>query len=344
MPKRAVLLVNLGSPASPSVADVRRYLREFLGDRRVLDMPAPLRWLLLEGFILRTRPKRSAHAYASVWTPQGSPLIATSAAVSRKLAAAVGPEAPVYLAMRYGRPSIGEVVSRMNSDGIEDFLLFPQYPHFAMSSWETVTARVDAELRRSRSRMRASCVRPFYADADYVEALHAVAAPWLARPHDLLLFSFHGLPVRHLRKADATGRHCMKVADCCNVPSPAHDTCYRAQCLATARALAQRAGLTPGRHSFSFQSRLAGEPWLEPFSDHEFLRLPGAGVKRLLVICPSFVVDCLETLEEVSIAGRRAFLGAGGETFDQIPCLNDSQPAIDFLAGRVRRWLAEGRV
>jgi ferrochelatase len=344
MSKRAVLLVNLGSPDSPAVGDVRRYLREFLGDKRVLDMPAPLRWLLLEGIILRTRPKRSAHAYASIWTPEGSPLVVTSTKVQGKLAAAVGPSTPVYLAMRYGRPSIAEVVARISADGVEEVLLFPQYPHFAMSSWETVTARVDEEVRRISPRLKVDCVRPFYADSDYIDALYAVSAPWLAEPHDHVLFSFHGLPVRHLRKADKSGVHCMKVADCCNVPSPAHATCYRAQCLATARALALKANLPPGSHSFSFQSRLAGEPWLEPFSDHEFVRLPSAGKKRLLVICPSFVTDCLETLEEVSIAGRKTFLDAGGETFRQIPCLNDSQAYIDFLAGRVRSWLAEGRV
>jgi ferrochelatase len=342
MSKRAVLLVNLGSPESPSIGDVRRYLREFLGDKRVLDIPAPLRWLLLESYILRTRPKRSAHAYASIWTPEGSPLVVTSTKVQRKLADAVGPT-PVYLAMRYGRPSIAEVISRISADGIGEVLLFPQYPHYAMSSWETVAARVQAEARRTKPPLRVACVRPFFADSDYIEALYEVSARWLAEPHDHLLFSFHGLPVRHLRKADPTGAHCMNAADCCSTPSPARDTCYRAQCLATVRALALRAGLAPGRYSFSFQSRLAGEPWLEPFTDHEFLRFPGAGVKRLLVICPSFVADCLETLEEISISGRASFLGAGGEFFQQIPCLNDQRPYLDFLAGRVRRWLQEGR-
>jgi ferrochelatase len=343
MSKRAVLLVNLGSPDSPSVTDVRRYLREFLGDERVLDMAAPLRWLLLEGVILRTRPTRSAHAYSKVWTPEGSPLVVTSLSVQRKLAAALGPETPVYLAMRYGRPSIAAVVSQISKDGIDEVLLFPQYPHYAMSSWETVTARVFAETERTTPRLRVTPVQPFYADPDYIEALFAVSAPWLAEGYDHLLFSFHGLPVRHMRKADSSCAHCMRVADCCNVPSPAHATCYRAQCLATARALATRAGLKPGSHSFSFQSRLAGEPWLEPYTDFEFLRLPKAGAKRLLVICPSFVADCLETLEEISISGRKTFLDAGGESFRQIPCPNDSQPYIDFLAGRVRAWLAGQR-
>lgn len=339
MAKRAVLIVNLGSPESPSVPDVRRYLREFLGDERVLDIPGPLRWLLLEGIILRTRPKQSAHAYASIWTKEGSPLIVVSESVRRKLSAALGSETPVYLAMRYGRPSIGEVLAKMADDGVSEALLFPQYPHFAMSSWETVTAKVEAERLRRAPGLKITCVQPFYADPDYIEALFAVSAPALAQPHDHVLFSFHGLPARHMRKADPTGCHCLKSPDCCTTPSPAHATCYRAQVYATTRAFVQRAGIPPERHSVAFQSRLAGEPWLEPFTDVALERLPKAGVKRLLVLCPAFVADCLETLEEISVRGRESFLGAGGEWFHQVPCLNDQEPYIRFLEGRVRRWL-----
>jgi ferrochelatase len=337
-PARAVLLVNLGSPDSPSVPDVRRYLREFLGDERVLDLPAPLRWLLLEGVILPTRPKKSAHAYASVWTADGSPLMRTSASVQRKLAAAVDPDLPVYLAMRYGRPSIASVIDRMATDGIGEVLLIPQYPHYAMSSWETVVVRVREEAARRDPQMVIDCVAPFYADPDYIEALHAVSVPWLAEPHDHVLFSYHGIPVRHLRKADSSRAHCQCTANCCAVASPAHATCYRAQVMATTRAFAARAGLQPGQYSVSFQSRLAGEPWCEPFTDHELRRLPAAGVKRLLVLCPAFVADCLETLEEISVEGRDTFLAAGGRSFRQIPCLNDQSPYIEFLAGRVARW------
>ena len=340
MPKRAVLLVNLGSPASTSVSDVRRYLREFLGDPRVLDMPSPLRWLLLEGLILPTRPKRSAKAYAEIWTPEGSPLARTSEIVRRRLATAVGSDTPVYLAMRYGEPSIASVVARLAADGVEELLLFPQYPHYAMSSWETVVVKVNDELARQAPGIRMDCVQPFYADADYIEALYAVSAPWLALPHDHLLFSYHGLPESHMRKADSSRAHCLRTPECCEGCAPAHATCYRAQIFATTRALAKRARLDKAKYSVSFQSRLAGEPWLEPFTDHEFERLPAAGKKRLLVICPAFVADCLETLEEIAMRGRDSFLAAGGESFQQIPCLNDQPPYVDFLAGRVSRWLS----
>jgi ferrochelatase len=341
MSQRAVLLVNLGSPDSTSVPDVRRYLREFLGDERVLDLPAPLRFALLEGIILRTRPKKSAHAYASIWQPEGSPLVITSRSVRDKLAATLGAETPVYLAMRYGNPSIASVMAQMTADGVTEVLLFPQYPHYAMSSWETVVVKVFAERARLAPGMHITTVQPFFQDADYIEALYQVTAPYLSQPHDHLLFSYHGIPERHLRKGDSSKAHCTLVADCCTTCSPAHATCYKAQVLATTRALVARAGIAADKHSVSFQSRLAGEPWLSPFTDYELKRLPQAGKKRLLIICPAFVADCLETIEEISEEGREDFMGAGGESFQQIPCLNDQKPYIEFLAQRVGRWLEQ---
>jgi len=342
MPNRAVLVVNLGSPDSTAVPDVRRYLREFLGDERVLDLPAPARWLVLEAFILPTRPKKTAHAYSKVWTPEGSPLVATSRRVCEKLSAAVAPEAPVFLGMRYGNPSIPSVVGDLMAAGIEEVLLFPQYPHYAMSSWETVVVRVTEEIARRAPRMRVAVVQPFYRDPDYIEVLWKIAAPYLSRPHDHLLISYHGIPVRHLRKADSSRAHCTMSADCCTSCSPAHATCYRAQCLRMTAEFAKRGGLDPARHSVSFQSRLAGEPWLEPFTDFEFVRLARAGTKHLLVMCPSFVADCLETLEEIAMTGRETFLSAGGEQFEAIPCPNDHPAYVDFLANRVRKWLNDG--
>jgi ferrochelatase len=341
MSKRAVLLVNLGSPDSTSVPDVRRYLREFLGDERVIDLASPLRFALLEGIILRTRPKKSAHAYEQIWTKEGSPLIVTSKAVQAKLAAQLGSSAPVYLAMRYGTPSIASVIGQIIADGIDEILLFPQYPHYAMSSWETVVVKVYEEAARQSPKLRVDSVQPFYADTDYIDALAAVTAPYLKQPHDYVLFSYHGIPQRHLRKADSSKAHCLKVADCCTTCSPIHATCYKAQCLATTRALVAKLGIPADRHAVSFQSRLAGEPWLTPFTDHELERLPKEKKKRLLIICPAFVTDCLETLEEIRGEGKETFIEAGGETFEQIPCLNDQPPYIDFLAKRTQAWLAK---
>lgn len=342
MSKRAVLLVNLGSPDSTAVPDVRRYLNEFLGDERVIDKPAfgPLRRFLITRIIVPRRAPKSAEAYRQIWTEEGSPLITLSKSVRDKLAAALGPGTPVYLAMRYGTPSIASVVARLAADGIGEVLLFPQYPHYAMSSWETVVVKVYEEAARLAPALRVASVQPFYEDADYIEALYQVTQPYLAEPHDHVLFSYHGIPVRHLRESDASHAHCTIVKDCCDTCAAAHATCYKAQITKTTQAFARRAGLAPDRHSISFQSRLVGEPWLSPYTDQEFERLSKAGKKRLVVMTPAFVADCLETLEEIAGEGREQFLHAGGESFRHVPCLNDQPPYIDFLAGRVRRWLA----
>ena len=345
MSKRAVLLVNLGSPDSPAVPDVRVYLEEFLGDERVIDRPPqPFRSLLFNGLVIPRRAPNSAHAYQTIWTEQGSPLIIISKSVQEKLAAKLGPNTPVYLAMRYRNPSVASVIDQMAKDGIEEVFLFPQYPHYAMSSWETVVVKVFEEAGRQAPNLRLVCAQPFYEDADYINALHAVCAPYLQQPHDHVLFSYHGIPERHLRQTDTSHAHCLTVRDCCETCTPIHATCYRAQCFATTRALVAKAGIPAEKHSISFQSRLAGEPWLTPYTDYELERLPTVGKKRLLILCPAFVADCLETIEEISGQGKETFLGAGGETFQQIPCVNDHPAYIDFLANRVQQWLDHGRV
>lgn len=345
MPSRAVLLVNLGSPESTSVPDVRHYLEEFLGDERVIDKPIqPFRSMLFNGIVIPRRAPKSAHAYEQIWTKEGSPLLVISRSVQRKLASRLGPATPVYLAMRYGNPSIASVVAQIVADGIEEVLLFPQYPHYAMSSWETVVVKVYEEAERQAPKLRVTCVQPFYQDADYIDALHAVTAPYLQKPHDFVLFSYHGIPERHLRKADSSRAHCLTVRDCCETCSPVQSTCYRAQVFATTRALVARAGIPADRYAVSFQSRLVGEPWLSPYTDHELERLPGEGKKRLLILCPAFVADCLETIEEISGEGKETFLEAGGTWFEQVPCLNDQEPYLDFLAKRVQQWLTRAHV
>jgi ferrochelatase len=242
--------------------------------------------------------------------------------------------------MRYAQPSIASVLAQIAADGIDEILLFPQYPHYAMSSWETVVVKVCEEAKRLAPKLRIDCVQPFYQDADYIEALYAVSAPYLQQPHDFILFSYHGIPVRHLRKGDASRAHCTLVDDCCNTCSAAHAMCYKAQITKTTQAFARRAGLDPARWSIAFQSRLVGEPWLSPYTDKRLEELPKEGKKRLLVFTPAFVSDCLETLEEIAGEGKEEFLHAGGESFQHVPCLNDQAPYIDFLAGRVRHWLA----
>jgi protoporphyrin/coproporphyrin ferrochelatase len=345
MSKRAVLLVNLGSPDSTSVPDVRRYLNEFLGDERVIDKPRSklLRTILVNGIITPFRSPKSSKAYQEIWTAEGSPLVVTSKSVREKLAAELGAEVPVYLAMRYGSPSIASVLASMVADGVTDILLFPQYPHYAMSSWETVVVKVQEESARLAQPLDIETVQPFFEDADYIEALYQVSAPYLALPHDMLLVSYHSIPQRHLREGDSSHAHCTLVKNCCDTCSPAHATCYKAQVLKTTQAFVKRAGIPADKHTVSFQSRLAGEPWITPYTDHELERLPKEGKKRLLVMTPAFVTDCLETLEEIAGEGKEEFLHAGGEWFQHVPCLNDQPPYIDFLAGRVRAWLGGRR-
>jgi len=372
--KKAVLIVNLGSPASTSLKDVREYLEEFLGDPRVIDLPRWrwLRRLIVNRLIIPRRLKTSAHAYSQIWTKEGSPLITTSRSVCEKLAVALGADKEgngvppkVYLAMRYGQPSIPEVVAQIAAAGVEKVLIFPQYPHYAMSSWETVVVRVCEEFAKRAPDVRLDCVRPFYADADYIDALAAVCRPYLEGrngstdecsntdsnpcknesskpgPHDHLLFSYHGIPVRHVDIASLDGVNVRFVDHPLAQWTPEiGGLSYVTHIKQTTEKLLARLGNAAPRHSLAYQSRLVGEPWLSPYTDVELVRLPREeDVRRLFVLCPAFTTDCLETLEEIQCQGRDSFLGAGGEAFQQIPCLNDHPAYIDFLAGRIRHWM-----
>lgn len=330
MSRPAVLLINLGSPDSPSVADVRRYLREFLSDPRVLDSPWLIRQLVLNLFILPSRPKTSAAAYQKIWLKEGSPLVVTSRRVQALLQQRI--DLPVELAMRYGNPSISAVVDRILERGVEEILLIPLYPQHAMSSYETVVERVREVLGRRRARATLRILPPFFDEPGYLRALAASAAEYLGREYDHLLFSFHGLPERHIKLGDISGAHCLARNDCCVTPHPAHRVCYRAQALATVRGFAALTGITEDRYSVAFQSRLGREPWLKPYTDHEIPALARRGVKTLLVICPAFVADCLETIEEIGIRGKEMFLEAGGRDLTLIPCLNEHPLWIDALA------------
>lgn len=335
--KRAVLLVNLGSPDSPSVADVRRYLREFLMDGRVLDVPWPLRFSLVHFAILPFRASQSAEAYRKIWTPAGSPLVVTSRNLQAKLQQRVS--VPVELAMRYQNPSIPEAVRRLAQQGVDEVLVIPLFPHYAMSSFETAAERVREVAAALAPQMRVQVQPPCFADPDYITALVASAQEFLRQGYDHVLFSFHGLPERHMRKSDPTGHHCLATENCCTTASPAHATCYRAQCFKTVAAFVQQASVPEGKYSISFQSRLGRDPWLKPYTDLELPRLAQRGIKNLLVICPAFVSDCLETLEEIGLRGRETFLSAGGSEFALIPCLNEHPLWLDALERMIGRFM-----
>jgi protoporphyrin/coproporphyrin ferrochelatase len=338
---KGVLLVNLGSPDSPSVPDVRRYLREFLMDGRVLDVYWLVRFCIVHFAILPSRPKQSAEAYHKIWTPAGSPLVVTSRNVQAKLQRRL--PVPVELAMRYQNPSIPQAVRNLEQKGVDEILLIPLFPHYAMSSFETAVERVKEVAAALAPQMGVKVQPPCFDDPDYIAALVASAQEFLDPGYDHLLFSFHGLPERHMRKADPTGRHCLATANCCEIASPAHATCYRAQCFKTTAAFVKQAGVPKDKYSVSFQSRLGRDPWLKPYTDYELPRLAENGVKKLLVICPAFVADCLETLEEIGLRGRDAFLAAGGTDFALIPCLNEHPLWLATLEGMARRFIASGQ-
>jgi ferrochelatase len=334
MTRQAILLVNLGSPASPSTRDVRRYLDEFLMDPYVLDIPSVARTLLVRGLILNTRPAKSAEAYAKIWTSDGSPLVVISRRTQAALEASMG--LPVGLAMRYGEPSIAHGLEELlrRAGDIDELIVVPLYPHYAMASTKTVEVAVDNALRGKNVRYR--FVPPFYDDPGYLDALAARLRAGIPPDTTFLLFSYHGIPERHVRKMNPTGTHCLRSGDCCSTPSTAWATCYRHQVITTMEGVAQRLGLAKDAYGFAFQSRLGGG-WLEPFTDKELGLLPARGVKKLAVVCPSFVADCLETLEEMDMRGRETFLGAGGGTFTYVPCLNDDPAWIAALAALCRK-------
>lgn len=333
---KAILLVNLGSPDSPSVPDVRRYLNEFLMDGRVIDVAWPVRRLVV-GLILIKRPAESGHAYEKIWTKDGSPLVVTSKHVQAALQQRV--KIPVELAMRYQNPSIEFAVKNLAGKGATEVLLIPLFPHYAMSSYETAVVRVQEVAAKVAPGMKLTVQPPYYDHPDFVAALVASAADFLKRDYDHLLFSYHGIPERHLHKSDPTGGHCLKVENCCEVASPAHATCYRAQCFATTRAFVKLAGVPEGKYSVSFQSRLGKDPWLKPYTDYELVRLAQEGKKRMMVICPAFVSDCLETIEEIGMRGCEDFMAASGKEYTRIPCVNEHPLWIDALERMALKFL-----
>jgi ferrochelatase len=317
------LLVNLGTPVSPGTADVRRYLDEFLSDPRVLDMNAALRWLLLHGVILRTRPRRSAAAYRQVWMAAGSPLLVHSRALRDAVADELGSGWVVELAMRYGEPAIGPALERLRAVGISRLVVLPLFPQYSEAATGSALAQVDLEARQLGFQVPRIDIPSFATDPEFVGTLADLTRESLAGfDADFVLFSYHGLPERQIRSSDPTGETCLERDDCCRSPGRALASCYRAQCYATTRHLVEQLGLDTGGYETSFQSRLGRTPWIQPFTDHVIPELAARGIKRLVVICPSFTADCLETLEEIGIRGAAQWSELGGEALELVSCVN----------------------
>lgn len=327
--------MNLGSPDSTRVKDVRRYLNEFLMDERVIDIPYLGRLFLVKGIIVPFRAPKSAHAYQTIWTKEGSPLTVLSKQLQEALQQQV--TEPVALAMRYGAPApwtaYDELLAKVPD--LEEVVLVPLYPHYAMSSYETAVEYAKAVHSKKKYKFRLTIIPPYYNDIAYLDALAESMRPYVQQPFDHLLFSYHGVPERHILKGDVTGNHCLKVANCCEVNSEAHKYCYRHQCLVTTKKVAEILNIPAQKYSHSFQSRLGRDPWLQPYTAQQLAELPGEGIKNLLVACPAFVSDCLETLEEIAIQGKETFMQAGGESFTMVPCLNVHPMWVKAIAGWV---------
>ncbi len=337
---KGVLLVNLGSPDSPTPKDVKPYLDEFLMDERVIDTPKWLRNIIVRGIILRTRPKKSAEAYQKIWWEEGSPLVVISERFTEKLRKQTN--IPVALGMRYGSMTIKKALQSLKDQGVDDVLLVPLYPHYAMSSYETVVVKTMEDQQAFFPEMKITTLPAFYKNEDYIRVLSKQISDGLKDfEYDHILFSYHGIPERHIRKSDPTKFHCKIDGSCCNINSVAHHTCYRHQCYDTTVLVKDALGLPEEKISSSFQSRLAGDPWLKPYTDFEFERLAKEGKTRLVVITPAFVSDCLETLEEIAMEGKHQFEEAGGKEYKHIPCLNDNDDWVAVMAQWIHNWEAK---
>ena len=334
---KGVILMNLGSPDSTEVRDVRRYLNEFLMDEKVIDIAYLARLLLVRGIIVPFRAPKSAKAYQSIWTKEGSPLIVLSKQLQAALQDSV--DEPVTLAMRYGNPSpkaaFDELVAKLPD--LDEVIVIPLYPHYAMSSYETGVEYAVKVHKEQKYSFKLNIIDAFYNDTDYLNALCESIKPYLAQDYDHIVFSYHGIPERHVQKTNPTKQHCLKIENCCSLDSSAHAFCYRHQIIFTTHEAAARLNLPKDKYSFSFQSRLGRDEWLKPYTVNRLREMPQEGIKKLLVVCPAFVSDCLETLEEMAEEGKEIFLASGGESFTLIPCMNVHPLWVQTLAKWVKQ-------
>lgn len=316
-----VLMVNLGTPDAPDRASVRRYLKEFLWDPRVVEMARPIWWFALNGIILNTRPRRSAEAYRKIWTDQGSPLLVISqkqrTALAEMLERRFGSEVPVVLGMRYGNPSLRSALEQLRDTGVRRILVLPMYPQYSATTTASIFDAVTTELRTWRWLPELRFINHFHDEPAYIGALAESVRRHQSEFGDAerLLMSFHGIPEEYFHKGDP----------------------YHCECQKSGRLLAENLGLDADQWQLSFQSRLGPKQWLQPYTDHTLEQMASEGIKSVQVMCPGFSADCLETLEEIAMENREVFLNAGGERYEYIPCLNDEAEHIAMLAGLVEQ-------
>ena len=338
--KKGILLVNLGSPDSPKPKDVKRYLGEFLMDERVIDVPLWARTLLVKGIILNTRPKASAKAYKKIWWDEGSPLIVLSERLQEKVQNQL--DVPVALAMRYGSMTIKKGLQELVDKGCTEIKTIPLYPQFAMATTETIDVKVDELVSKYFPQVKITRTPAFYNRQDYIDVLSASIAEKLEDlDYEHILFSYHGVPERHIRKSDVTNGNCKMDGKCWfKKGSLQHEFCYGHQCEITTINVAKKLGLKNRTYSTTFQSRLGFDPWLKPYTDRTIERMGKEGIKKMAIVTPAFVSDCLETLEEIAMEGEEIFYEVGGEEFTVIPCLNERDDFAQVLSNITKEWIA----
>ena len=338
-----LLLVNLGTPDSPSQGDVRRYLKQFLLDPRVIDIGSLKRQLLVRLLILPRRPKATGAAYRAIWEAEGSPLLNFTLGLAKKVQERVADHVMVVTAMRYGQPSIEEGLLRLRRMGADRVVVFPLYPHYASASTGSTLEMVYRQAAALWNTPFLSVIPPFFDHSSYIKAFAAVGQRTISQIEaDHVLFSYHGLPERHCKKSDFGGNHCLVAPDCCAAISRANRMCYRAQCYETTRRLVAALGLADGEFTTTFQSRLGRDPWIRPYTDEAIPELVRRGIRRVAVFSPAFVADCLETLEELQIQAAESFIRAGGDKLALVPSLNDRDEwadAVVSIAAQHSSWI-----
>ena len=329
---KAILLVNLGSPRDLKLSSIKEYLTEFLTDDNVIDLPKIIQKILVKNIIVPFRSKKTQEAYNSIWKKDGSPLIINTKSLAKKLSDKTNYS--VEIAMRYQYPSIKQAIEKLINKGCKEIIAVPLYPHYAQSTILTTENKIKEISTSLGGNLKISFIRPFYNEEGYINALTSLIKESLPSDFDHLLFSYHGIPERHVKNTDPSKTHCLKVKDCCNIKADAHQFCYRHQVLETTKLCAKKLNIEKEKWSVSFQSRI-GPGWLKPFTDKVLDELPKKNIKKLAVVCPAFVADNLETLEEINIRAREQFIHNGGIEFTYIPCLNDNNNWVDFLSNYI---------
>ena len=339
--RTGILLINLGTPDAPRTPEVRAYLRALLSSDRVLDINPVGRWLLLNLIILPFRPRKSAKAYREIWMENGSPLLVYSQKLKDAITEHFSEEnIPVELGMQCGNPSIKSAVERLRKEECDRIIVLPMYPQYSSSTYGSAVEDLYKEILHDWNMPQLQIIPPFFSDSRFIDAWAKVGSPFIENKPDHVLFSFHSLPIRHLEKSDPSGNWCKNNQECCIELVNENRNCYSAQCFHTAKLIAERCNLSEEKWSVSFQSRFGREEWIKPDTEKHLARLAENGVKRVVVFCPAFVSDCLETLEEIGIRAAEHFRKHGGEELKLIPSLNDHPEWVHTLTSIIRQQLA----